>query len=58
MKKYCFLLLIFFNYSFSQNPVFELLNSDKTGVEFNNFIEDKKVIDEAGVEHFILLKND
>ena len=24
----------------------------------NNFIEDKKVIDEAGVEHFILLKND
>ena len=24
----------------------------------HNFIEDKKVIDEAGVEHFILLKND
>ena len=24
----------------------------------NNFIEDKKFIDEAGVEHFILLKND
>ena len=24
----------------------------------HNFIEDQKVIDEAGVEHFILLKND
>ena len=24
----------------------------------HNFIEDKKVIDEAGVEHFILLRND
>ena len=24
----------------------------------HNFIEDKKVIDEVGVEHFILLKND
>ena len=24
----------------------------------NNFIEDKKFFDEAGVEHFILLKND
>tara|TARA_B100000965_G_C19401927_1_gene673650 strand:+ start:440 stop:877 length:438 start_codon:yes stop_codon:yes gene_type:complete len=24
----------------------------------HNFIEDKKIIDEAGVEHFILLKND
>ena len=24
----------------------------------HNFIEDKRVIDEAGVEHFILLKND
>ena len=48
MKKYCFLLLIFWSYSYSQNPVFELLNSDKTGVEFNNFIEDKK-------EHNILL---
>ena len=24
----------------------------------HNFIEDKKVVDEAGIEHFILLKND
>ena len=48
MNKYFFLILLSLNLSFSQSPVFELLNSNQTGVEFNNLIEDKK-------EHNILL---
>jgi hypothetical protein len=47
VKKYLFILL-FLNLSFSQSQVFELLDSNQTGVEFNNLIEDKK-------EHNILL---
>ncbi len=43
-------LLFFFlwTFHFLRVPVFELLNSNQTGVEFNNHIEDKK-------EHNILL---
>ena len=48
MKKYFFLILLSLKLSFSQSPVFELLNSNQTGVEFNNLIEDRK-------EHNILL---
>ncbi|MGY8945831.1 MAG: VCBS repeat-containing protein [Flavobacteriales bacterium] len=48
MKYLILILFLIFNYSFSQKPVFELLNSNQTGVEFNNVIEDKK-------EHNILL---
>jgi hypothetical protein len=47
VKKYLFILL-FLNLSFSQSQVFELLDSNQTGVEFNNLIKDKK-------EHNILL---
>jgi hypothetical protein len=47
VKKYLFILLSL-NLSFSQSPVFELLDSNQTGVEFNNHIVDKK-------EHNILL---
>ena len=48
MKVFLVIFLLLFNYSFSQETVFELLNSKETGVEFNNVIEDKK-------EHNILL---
>ena len=48
MKALLLIFLLLFNYSFSQETVFELLNSNQTGVEFNNIIEDKK-------EHNILL---
>ena len=48
MKALLLIFLLLFNYSFSQETVFELLNSNQTGVEFNNVIEDKK-------EHNILL---
>ena len=48
MKELLAIFLLFLNYSFSQETVFELLNSKETGVEFNNIIEDKK-------EHNILL---
>ena len=48
MKALLVTFLLFFNYSFSQETVFELLNSNQTGVEFNNVVEDKK-------EHNILL---
>ena len=48
MKKLLVIFLLLFNYSFCQDAVFELLNSNQTGVEFNNIIEDKK-------EHNILL---
>tara|TARA_B110000238_G_scaffold57268_1_gene62563 strand:+ start:154 stop:3456 length:3303 start_codon:yes stop_codon:yes gene_type:complete len=48
MKVLLVIFLLLFNYSFSQETVFELLNSNQTGVEFNNVIEDKK-------EHNILL---
>jgi hypothetical protein len=47
VKKYLFIFLSL-NLSFSQSQVFELLDSNQTGVEFNNLIEDKK-------EHNILL---
>lgn len=48
MKALLVIFLLLFNYSFCQETVFELLNSNQTGVEFNNVIEDKK-------EHNILL---
>ena len=48
MKALLLIFLLLFNYSFSQETVFELLNANQTGVEFNNIIEDKK-------EHNILL---
>ena len=48
MKALLLIFLLLFNYSFSQETVFELLNANQTGVEFNNVIEDKK-------EHNILL---
>lgn len=48
MKKYFFLILLTLKLSFSQSPVFELLDSNQTGVKFNNHIDDKK-------EHNILL---
>jgi hypothetical protein len=48
VNKYLFLILLSLKLSFSQSQVFELLDSNQTGVEFNNHIEDKK-------EHNILL---
>ena len=48
MKALLLIFLLLFNYSFSQETVFELLNANQTGDEFNNVIEDKK-------EHNILL---